>query len=87
MLPASTFLRWPFLEELEKESSLDKELALDPQTSVLIINKMVQVKLIHTSQFFRQCEWEIKQDTEFFLDKNKCHKKTEENEKVVKGNC
>lgn len=87
MLPASTFLRWPFLEELEKESSLDKELALDPQTSVLIINKMVQVKLVHTSQFFWQCEWEIKQDTEFFLDKNKCHKKTEENEKVVKRNC
>ena len=40
MLPASTFLRGLFLEELEKESSLDKELALDPQTSVLIINKI-----------------------------------------------
>ena len=47
--------------------------------------KRYKLNLIHTSKFFWQCEWEIKQDTEFFLDKNKCHKKTEENEKVVKA--
>ena len=49
--------------------------------------KRYKLNLIHTSKFFWQCKWEIKQDTEFFLDKNKCHKKTEENEKGVKGSC
>ena len=47
--------------------------------------KRYKLNLIHTSKFFWQCKSEIKQDTEFFLDKNKCHKKTEENEKGVKG--
>lgn len=55
---------------------------------MIVLNlKKYKLNLIHTSKFFWQCKWEINQDTEFFLDKNKCHKKTEENEKVVKGIC
>ena len=47
--------------------------------------KRYKLNLIHTSKFFWQCEWEIKQDTEFFLDKNKCHKKLKKMKKLLRA--
>ena len=47
--------------------------------------KRYKLNLIHTSKFFWQCKWEIKQDTEFFLDIKNAIKKLKKMKKVLRA--